>query len=139
MAQEAVARTSRPIQLACAAFRISPVCYRHPPRRATENDAIADHVIRLTHSQRNRGVGLCFLHPRNLKGHPWHHQRVYRSCRALELNLRIQPKKRIVREKPEPLAVPEAINDTWPMDCMHDALPDGRGFRRFNVLDDYIS
>ena len=30
--------------------------------------------------------------------------------RELELNLRIKPKKRLVREKPEPLAMPEAIN-----------------------------
>jgi hypothetical protein len=36
---------------------------------------------------------------------------VYRIYRELELNLRIKPRKRIVREKPEPLAlaVPEAI------------------------------
>lgn len=104
MAKEAVARMSVPIKLACAAFRISQACYRYPPRRATENDEIADHLIRLTHSQRNWGFGLCFLHLRNMKGHPWNHQRVYRIYRELELNLRIKPKKRIVREKPEPPA-----------------------------------
>lgn len=32
MAQEAVARRRMPIQLACAAFRISPTCYRHPAK-----------------------------------------------------------------------------------------------------------
>jgi putative transposase len=48
-----------------------------------------------------------------------------------------QPKKRIVREKLEPLAVPEEINDTWSMDFMHDALSDSRNFQLFNVLDDY--
>jgi hypothetical protein len=45
---------------------------------------------------------------------------VYRIYRELELNLRIKPKKRLVREPPEPLAVPEQINTTWPMDFMHD-------------------
>jgi len=34
----------------------------------------------------------------------------------LELNLRIKPKKRLIREKPEPLAVPETINDSWSME-----------------------
>tara|TARA_R110002074_G_scaffold1107_2_gene6577 strand:+ start:603 stop:794 length:192 start_codon:yes stop_codon:yes gene_type:complete len=29
------------------------------------------------------------------------------------LNLRIKPKKRLKRDKPEPLAVPEGPNETW--------------------------
>jgi putative transposase len=53
------------------------------------------------------------------------------------LNLRIKPRKRIVRERPEALAVPEAINQVWSMDFMHDRLSDGRSFRLFNVLDDF--
>ena len=54
----------------------------------------------------------------------------------MELNLRIKPKKRMVRIKPEPLAVFEALNQTWSMDFMHDQLQDGRSFRLFNVIDD---
>jgi putative transposase len=53
-----------------------------------------------------------------VKGYRWNHKRVYRIYRELELNLRIKPRKRIVREKPEPLAVPEAINHCWSMDFM---------------------
>lgn len=41
------------------------------------------------------------------------------------------------REKPQPLAVPDAINQVWSMDFMHDQLSDGRSFRLFNVLDDF--
>lgn len=81
--------------------------------------------------------GLCFLHLRNVKGFGWNHKRVYRIYRQLELNLRIKPKKRLVRERPEPLTVPEAINYVWSMDFMHDQLSDGRSFRLFNVLDDF--
>jgi len=55
----------------------------------------------------------------------------------LELNLRIKPKKRLYREKPEALSVPTSINQTWSMDFMHDQLGDGRSFRAFNVIDDY--
>jgi len=55
----------------------------------------------------------------------------------LELNLRIKPRKRLNREKPEPLAIPEEINQVWSMDFMHDQLSDGRSFRLFNVIDDY--
>jgi transposase InsO family protein len=40
-------------------------------------------------------------------------------------------------ELPQPLKVPEAINEVWSMDFMHDQLCDGRAFRLFNVLDDF--
>lgn len=33
----------------------------------------------------------------------------------MELNLRIKPRKRLVREKPEPLTVPEHCNEVWSM------------------------
>lgn len=67
----------------------------------------------------------------------WNHKRVYRIYRELELSLRIKPKKRLVREHLEPLAVPDAINEVWSMDFMHDQFSDGRSFRQFNVLDDF--
>jgi len=51
--------------------------------------------------------------------------------------LRIKPKRRIEREKPVPLAVPDTLNEIGSMDFMHDQLSDGRSFRLFNVLDDF--
>jgi putative transposase len=137
MAKEAVIRHGVSIRLVCAAFGISETCYRYTPKLADENAEIADWLIRLAHNQRNWGFGLCFLFLRNVKGFGWNHKRVYRIYRVLELNLRIKPKKRITREKPETLAVPEAINQVWSIDFMHDRLEDGRAFRLFNVLDDF--
>jgi putative transposase len=49
----------------------------------------------LTDARKTWGFGLCFLHLRNVKGHPWNHKRVYRIYCALELNLRIKPRKRL--------------------------------------------
>ena len=102
-----------------------------------KNQQIADWLICLTHNQRNWGFGLCYLYLRNVKGFGWNHKRAYRIYRELELNLRIKPKKRIVREVPAPLAVPEAINQVWSMDFMHDQLSDGRSFRLLNIMDDF--
>ncbi|MCG9117001.1 DDE-type integrase/transposase/recombinase, partial [Laribacter hongkongensis] len=48
-----------------------------------------------------------------------------------------KPRKRLVREKPEPLAVPDAMNQCWSMDFMHDQLADGRRFRLLNIIDDF--
>jgi putative transposase len=87
-------------------FGVSEGCYRYQPVLADENQRIADELLRITASQRNWGVGLCFLYLRNVKGFGWNHKRVYRIYRELELNLRIKPRKRLVREKPVALAVP---------------------------------
>ena len=70
----------------------------------------ADLLEGLTKAHRTWGFGLCFLDMRNVQGHPWNHKRVYRIYCELELNVRIKPRRRIKREKPEELSVPEAPN-----------------------------
>ena len=98
---------------------------------------IADLLIGLTRARKTWGFGLCFLYLRNVQGHGWNHKRVYRIYRELELNLRIKPRKRLRRDKPDALVVPEAPNMVWSMDFMADRLGDGRQFRLLNVLDDF--
>lgn len=137
MARKIVAARGVSIRLACTALSISQTCYRYQPRLSADNERIADWLIRLTHNQRNWGFGLCFLYLRNVKGYGWNHKRVYRIYRELELNLRIKPKKRLKRDRPEALTVPKSINQVWSMDFLHDQLADGRSFRVLNVLDDY--
>jgi putative transposase len=116
---------------------ISETCYRYQPKLSDENAELADWLIRLTHNQQDRGFGLCRDYLRNVKGFTWNHKRICRIYCELEQNLRIKPKRRLQREKPAPLALPEAINAVWSMDFMHDQLTDGRTFRLFNVLDDF--
>ena len=41
----------------------------------------------------------------------------------LTLNLRIKPRERIVRAKPQALAVPEGINECWSMDIIQAGNP----------------
>jgi putative transposase len=137
MAKHVVAVHGLSIRLACDIFSISETCYRYEAKRNAENEEIATWLIRLTDNQRTWGFGLCYLYLRNVKGFPWNHKRIYRIYRELELNLRIKPRKRLIREKPEPLIVPETINQVWSMDFMHDQLSDGRNFRLFNVIDDF--
>lgn len=134
LARQAVEDKAISIRLACEAFGVSETCFRYQARLSTENEEVADWLIRLTANQRNWGFGLCFLFLRNVKQYGWNHKRVYRIYRELELNLRIKPKRRLIREKPDSLAVPEVINECWSMDFMHDQLEDGR---LFNVIDDF--
>jgi putative transposase len=123
--------------VACTAFRISESCYRYEARHQAGNGEIAQWLLRLTDNHRTWGFMLCFLYLRNVRGFGWSHKRVYRIYKELELNLRIKPRKRRVRQMPEPLAVPGTINEVWSMDFMHDQLADGRSIRTLNVIDDF--
>lgn len=137
MAQRAVSERGVTIRLACKAFRISESCYRYEAKLSEENDVIAEWLIRLTATHRNWGFGLCFLYLRNIKGFGWNHKRVYRIYRELELNLRIKPKRRIKRDKPDALGMASHPNEVWSMDFMHDELENGRKFRLLNIIDDF--
>ena len=137
MAQKAVERHQVSIRFACECLGVSPSCYYYQPKLSSDNALIADWLLRLTTANRRWGFGLCFLYLRNVQGLAYNHKRVYRIYRELELNLRIRPKRRIKRDKPDALSVPVAINQVWSVDFMSDALADGRLLRTFNVLDDY--
>jgi putative transposase len=137
MAEIAVARRGVSIALACRTFGVSETCYRYAPQLVGENEELADLLVGLTNARRNWGFGLCFLYFRNVQGRRWNHKRVYRIYRELELNLRIKPRKRLQRDKPDALVVPAAPNVSWSMDFMADRLEDGRAFRLLNVLDDF--
>ena len=137
MAKRAVTGGSLTTGQACRAFGISESCYRYQAKLSSENALIADWLLRLTQLHKRWGFGLCFLHLRNVKGFSWNHKRVYRIYRELEHNLRIKPRRRIKRDKPDSLGTATAINQVWSMDFMSDSLIDGRSLRTFNVIDDY--
>lgn len=135
LAEKAVAQRGASIALACRTFGVSETCFRYSPKHNADNDEIADMLLGLVKAKKTWGFGLCFLHMRNVQGHRWNRKRVYRIYRELELNLRIKPRRRLKREKPEELAVPDAPNVVWSMDFMADRLADGRQFRLLNVFE----
>ena len=94
-------------------------------------------LIALTKARKNWGFGLCYLYLRNVKGFGWNHKRVRRIYCELELNLRIKPRKRLKRERPDPLSVPDQPNQVWSMDFMADQLWNGKSFRTLNIIDDF--
>ena len=136
MAGQVVKKQEIAIKRACWLFSISQTCYRYQPKLSDENAGLR--------------IGCCAWPIRSVPGDSgcvfsgcatsrasYNHKRVYRIYRELELKLRIKPRRRLKRDKPEALAVPQQINEVWSMDFMHDALADGRSFRTFNVIDDF--
>ena len=88
-------------------------------------------MLRLTENNKQWGFGLCYFYLRNVKGFKWNRKRIYRIYRELELNLRIKPRRRLKRDRPDPLSVPTAPNQVWSIDFMSDALADGRKLLTF--------
>ncbi len=136
MAQQAVVTKGTSIRLACSALCISQTCLSLSAY-ARRRECIANWLLQLTHKETDWGFGLCFDYLRNVKGFSWNHKRVYRIYCELALNLRIRPRRRLKRHKPEPLKQPLRTNQVRSIDFMHDQLSDGREYRLFNVIDDF--
>ena len=124
-------------KLICAIFSVSETCYRYGAKSNAENEQIANLLIRLTDNNRSWGFRFYYLYLRNVKYLTWNRKRIYRIYWELELNLRIKPRERLVRDKPDALVVPLSINQVWSIDFMHDQLQDGKSIGLFNVLDDF--
>jgi len=137
MAKTYIRERKLSIRLSCEAFCISETCFRYDSKQKSENELIADLLIGLVKENKTWGFGLCFLYFKNILKKSWNHKRVYRIYKELELNLRIKPRRRIKRDKPDALKVPTKINQMWSMDFMSDSLENGKSFRTFNVLDDF--
>ncbi len=137
MALRAVQDRGVSIRMACEAFTISQICYWYVAKMDAENEEVANWLLHLTDNHRNWGFGLCFLYVRNVRGFSWDHKRVYRTYRELEPNLRSKPRKRLVRQTPEPLTVPMNVNQVRSMYFMHDQLADGCSIRVSNEIYDF--
>ena len=67
----------------------------------------------------------------------WNHKRIHRVYKLLKLNMKRKGKKRLPARILMALEVVNAINESWSMDFMSDALQSGRKLRTFNLIDDF--
>ncbi len=136
MAQSARISHKISIKRVCGFFSISSSHWNYVRQRDPVDQEIESALSKLSKDHIRWGFGLMSMHLRNVQGTRWNHKRVYRVYCEMALNLRIKPKKRLVRAKPLALSVPSAPSVVWSMDFMHDQLVDTRSFRCLNVLDD---
>ena len=136
LAKQAVLKKQASIRLACATFGISETCYRYERRLSEENEEIAAWLHYLTRKHKRWGFALCFFHLRNVQGFGWNHKRVYRIYKQEGLHLRVKPRHRVKREKPEKLSVPDCPNEVLSGDFTTDQMSDGRKIRILCVVDD---
>lgn len=123
------------IRQACRAIGIQRSVYYYQPDTSRDEPVIAM-LAEVAERYPRWGFRKLFLKLRE-RGLSWNHKRVYRVYKLMNLNLRRRGKKRLPSRNPQPLSVPEGINQCWSMDFMHDALICGRRFRTFNIVDDF--
>jgi len=110
MAKKIVTESQVTIRFAYLCMEVSQTHYRYEAKLS--NDSRRNRrvfLLRLTETRKHWRFRLCFLYLCNVKGFHWHHQLVYRIYRELELNLRIEPRRRIKRDYPGQLSEPTVI------------------------------
>ncbi|MBT0318426.1 IS3 family transposase [Morganella morganii] len=123
------------IRQACRSLNLSRTVYHYRPDTTRDEPVI---VALQAAAERYPRYGFPKLF-RILRrqGYSWNHKRIYRIYCLLKLNFRRKGKQRLPVRNPSPLATPEALNQSWSVDFMNDALVCGRRFRTFNVVDDF--
>jgi len=123
------------IRGACSALQISRTVYRYQPD--TEKDKpVIEAILALVDKHPSRGLGKIFTMLRRQE-YKWNHKRVHRVYCGLKLNIRRKGKRRLPNRNPDPLRVPDGMNQHWSADFMSDALWYGQRFRTFNLVDDF--
>ena len=123
------------IRQACSVLEISRTVYRYQPDMEKDRPVI-EAILALVDGHPSRGFGKVFTMLRR-QGHRWNHKRVHRVYCGLKLNKRRKGKRRLPNRNPDPLGVPEGLNQCWSADFMSDALWYGQRFRTFNLVDDF--
>ncbi|WP_431225324.1 IS3 family transposase [Serratia sp. L9] len=123
------------IRQACRTLSLSRTVYFYQPD-TRRDEPVIQVLTELAERYPRYGFKKLFQMLRR-QGNAWNHKRVHRIYCLLKLNFRRKGKQRLPVRNPAPLVTPEALNQSWSIDFMHDALVCGRRFRTFNVVDDF--
>ncbi|AWH89658.1 IS3 family transposase [Limnobaculum parvum] len=123
------------IRQACRTLSLSRTVFRYQPD-TRRDEPVIQALTEAAERYPRYGFKKLFQVLRR-QGHVWNHKRVHRIYCLLKLNFRRKGKQRLPVRNPAPLATPDALNQSWSIDFMHDALVCGRRFRTFNIVDDF--
>jgi len=123
------------IRLACRTLSLSRTVYFYQPDTRRDEPVLLA-LTELAERYPRYGFKKLFRLLRR-QGNTWNHKRIHRIYCLLKLNFRRKGKQRLPVRNPAPLVTPEALNQSWSIEFMHDALVCGRRFRTFNVVDDF--
>ena len=120
---------------ACRMIPISRKAMRYRPVCQDRDTALIDRLKAL--GEQYPRYGYLVLHGMlRDEGLVKNRKRTYRVYTALSMQVRTRKRKKLTRPR-IPIPVPNAPNERWSMDFVHDQLADGRRFRVLCIVDDY--
>ncbi|MEB7861652.1 integrase core domain-containing protein [Raoultella ornithinolytica] len=108
------------LRQACRTLSLSRMVFRYQPDTRRDEPVIMALTVAAERYPRY-GFKKLFQVLRR-QGNIWNHKRVHRIYCLLKLNFRRKGKQRLPVRNPAPLTTPEAMNQSWSIDFMHDAL-----------------
>lgn len=125
------------VKRACHATTLSRSAWYRCPADSNGDEDIVSGLNELMERWPRWGFWKCFNWLR-AQGHIWNHKRVWRVYRAMKLNLPRRKKRMILTRTRQSLTVTPAVNQSWSLDFMHDALYCGKRFRTLNIIDEGV-
>src|SRR5690606_40889883 len=119
---------------ACRLIGLPPITYRRVSRRS--DDAAMRERLRALADQRRRfgyrRLGLLLAR----EGIQMNHKKLYRIYREERLAVRRRRGRKRALGTRAPMVLPQGVKQRWLLDCLSDALVDGRRFRVLAVVAD---
>ncbi len=118
---------------ACALVGLSRDSYRHPSKESSLNQQLSAQIVHTAHERRRWGYRM--IHDALRPQYPAiNHKRVYRLYRQEGLAIRKRKKSKYLGQR-TPLVAAQALNQTWSMDFVSDAVArPGAPVRRIKCL-----
>ncbi len=112
---------SMSVHQACRTLSLSRTVYFYQPD-TRRDEPVIQALTELAERYPRYGFKKLFQLLRRQGNSRWNHKLVHRIYCLLKLNFRRKGKQRLPVRNPAPLATPEALNQSWSIDFMHDAL-----------------
>lgn len=121
---------------ACGLLLVVRGTVRYAAAEGGEDDRLRERIYEL--AMQRRRFGYRRVHA-VLRRDGWivNHKRVYRLYVEQCLSVRKRGRRRRISPMRAPLAAATAVDQSWSLDFVSDALASGRRFRTLNVVDDY--
>lgn len=123
------------IRQACRTLSLSRTVYFYQPD-TRRDEPVIQVLTELAERYTRYGFKKLFQLLRR-QGNTWNHKRVHRIYCLLKLNFRRKGKQRLPVRNPSPLATTQALNQSWYVDFMHDALASGRRYTTHSLHYSY--
>jgi putative transposase len=131
--EEVVSERAIPVSRACQLVSLPRSQFYYTSKK--DDSALIDVLQELAFQHPSYGFRKLFAYIRRA-GQTWNHKKVYRVYKLLKLNKKRRGKRRLPTRVKQPLQKQVAINSSWSIDFMSDAMVGNRRFRTFNVIDD---